>query len=235
MGGGIILLTVMLHFFDPIIAIPLHGVVQLVSNSSRTIVQRKHVRWDFVGRFAVLLFPAAFLGLLVTQSIPPHGGKVIIGVFALSATWFPQLLFFGMDPKSSHPTQRFFWLGGIAGLLQTTVGAVGPLIAPFFLNIGLERQAIVGSKAACQLFGHASKIIVFLTFGALGFLGFRFRDYALALVLLCATVIVGTWLGSHLLDRVNEIWFKRLFRGALTIVAARLILWDGYALLQSAF
>ena len=44
LGGGIILLSVMLLFYEPLIAIPLHGAVQLVSNASRTAVQRKHVQ-----------------------------------------------------------------------------------------------------------------------------------------------------------------------------------------------
>ena len=35
MAGGITLLAVMLLFLEPLAAIPLHGVIQLVSNSSR--------------------------------------------------------------------------------------------------------------------------------------------------------------------------------------------------------
>ena len=37
MAGGIILLSVMLLFLDPLVAIPLHGVIQLISNGSRTV------------------------------------------------------------------------------------------------------------------------------------------------------------------------------------------------------
>ena len=36
MAGGITLLTVMLVFLDPLVAIPVHGAVQMVSNSSRS-------------------------------------------------------------------------------------------------------------------------------------------------------------------------------------------------------
>ena len=35
-------------YLPPLVAIPLHGVVQLVSNGSRTIVQREHVRFDWI-------------------------------------------------------------------------------------------------------------------------------------------------------------------------------------------
>ena len=89
MAGGITLLAVMLLFFDPLVAIPLHGIVQLVSNSSRTVAQRSHVRWDIVWRYALPLLPLGWLGLLLAESISPDVARLIIGVFVLVATWRP--------------------------------------------------------------------------------------------------------------------------------------------------
>ncbi|MFQ5417154.1 MAG: hypothetical protein ACE5FL_08935 [Myxococcota bacterium] len=43
-------------------------------------------------------------------------------------------------------------------------------------------------------------------------------------------VIAGTWLGSQLLEYVSELWFRRLFKTVLTVVALRLIVWEGLAL-----
>ncbi|MCZ6822564.1 MAG: TSUP family transporter, partial [Deltaproteobacteria bacterium] len=62
MAGGIVLLTVMLLYFEPLIAIPLHGVIQLASNGSRSFIQRAHVRWDLVWRYGILLLPMAYAG-----------------------------------------------------------------------------------------------------------------------------------------------------------------------------
>ena len=55
MAGGIVLLSVMLLFMDPLTAIPLHGVVQLVANGSRTWIQRSHVEPGIVWRYSLLL------------------------------------------------------------------------------------------------------------------------------------------------------------------------------------
>ncbi len=71
MAGGITLLSVMLLFFEPLIAIPIHGVVQLVSNSSRTFVQRKHVDWTILWRYSAMLVPMGFVGIEIAQSLPP--------------------------------------------------------------------------------------------------------------------------------------------------------------------
>ena len=58
MAGGITLLSVMLLNLEPLVAIPLHGAVQLVSNGSRAWIQRSHIEWSIAGRFARLLLPA---------------------------------------------------------------------------------------------------------------------------------------------------------------------------------
>jgi len=225
MAGGIILLSVMLLFFEPLVAIPLHGVIQLVSNGSRTFIQREHVRWPIIGSYSVLLLPMSVVGLHIARSLSPPVTRLIIGVFVLAATWAPALLLLGTHPERSEPRRRFLLLGGVVGTAQMTVGATGPLIAPFFLNLGLSRQGIVGTKAASQVLGHLVKIAVF------GFAGFAYPEYALPLALLCAMVIAGTWIGSRLLEYVSEPWFTRLFKTALTLVALRLVIWEGRALL----
>ena len=223
MAGGITLLSVMLLFFDPLVAIPIHGVVQLVSNSSRTFVQRKHVDWTILWRYSLMLVPMGFIGIEIAQALPPNVTRALIGVFVLIATWKPGWLLIGTHPERSDVHRRFFLLGGVVGLINMTIGAAGPLIAPFFLGIGLARQAVIGTKAACQAAGHLVKIAIF------GIAGIVFADYAALLALLCVSVIVGTWIGSQLLESVNEIWFKRLYRGVLTVVALRLVVWEGLA------
>ena len=82
MAGGIVLLTVMLFFFEPIAAIPLHAVVQLVSNGSRSVMQWPHVQGSVVLPFAVLLFPAAYAGVELALALPADLMRAAIGVFS---------------------------------------------------------------------------------------------------------------------------------------------------------
>jgi uncharacterized membrane protein YfcA len=223
MAGGVTLLSVMLLFLEPLVAIPIHGVVQLVSNGSRTFVQRKHVDWTILWRYSVMLVPMGFVGLAVARSLPPTVTRALIGAFVLIATWKPGWLLIGTQPERADIHRRFFFLGAVVGVLNMTIGAVGPLIAPFFLRIGLTRQALIGTKAACQAAGHLVKIAIF------GIAGFVFAEYAIPLALLSLSVIVGTWIGSQMLESVNEAWFKRLYQGVLTLIALRLVIWEGMA------
>jgi len=225
MAGGIVLLSVMLLYLEPLIAIPLHGVIQLVSNGSRSYIQRRHVDWSLSWRYGLLLLPAGMLGLQVAVAMPAEITRPLIGAFVLFATWRPGWLLLGTHPESIRSGRRFILLGGVVGFLQNVIGATGPLIAPFFLNLGLTRQALVGTKAFCQALGHTSKILVF------GIAGFAFGPWWPALVAMAAAVVAGTWLGSQLLERVNERSFTILFKTVLTLVALRLILWEGWKLL----
>lgn len=227
MAGGIVLLAVMLLFLPPLVAIPLHGVIQLVSNGSRAWLQRSHVHGDILVRYALPLLPMAFAGLALARRLPPDALRLLIGVFVLVATWAPGALLLGAHPERSDRSRRFLALGAAAGVLNVTVGAIGPLNAPFFLNLGLTRQALIGTKAACQSAGHAAKILVF------GVAGFAFAEWAPLLVLLAACVVAGTWLGTQLLDRVSELWFTRLYKAVLTGIALRLVVVDGLGPLVS--
>lgn len=228
MAGGIILLSVMVLFFEPITAIALHGLIQLVSNASRVAIQRHHVAWRFTGSFALLLLPMGLLGVQLAYALPPNASRVLMGLFILAATWRPGWLMLGTHPADIRPERRFLLLGGVVGFLGVLVGATGPLAAPFFLNLGLARQGIVGTKAATQTLGHISKTLIF------GISGFAFAEYVPVLGSMWLAVIAGTWVGSRLLERVEEHSFDLLYRGALTLVALRLVIWDGWKLVASA-
>ena len=225
LGGGIVLLSVMLLYFEPLTAIPLHGAIQLFSNSSRAVIQRRSVDLGILARFAVPLLPFGIAGLLLAQNLPGEAVRLVIGLFVLAATWTPRVLLLGMHPESLHPRRRFYGLGAVIGFLNVTIGATGPLQGPFFLNLDLTRQGVVGNFAACQTLGHLVKIVLFAA------AGFAFAEYVLPLAGLAVSVVAGSWVGSQILERVNERVFTWLYRVVLTLVAVRLVLVDGLELL----
>lgn len=222
MAGGITLLSVMLLYLEPLAAIPLHGVIQLVSNGSRAAIQRSHVDWSLTWRYGLLILPMGALGLKFAFSLPPHLTTLVIGCFVLLATWRPEWLRLGAHPERTERGRRFLALGGAVGFLGVVVGATGPLIAPFFLNLGLPRQGVIGTKAACQTLSHLAKIILF------GLTGFVFSEFAEALLIMSVLVGAGTWVGSRMLDRVDERVFIVIYKTVLSAIALRLLAWDGW-------
>ena len=80
----------------------------------------------------------------------------------------------------------------------------------------MQRFELIGSKAAAQMGGHVAKIVVF------GLVGFAYASWLGLLSCLCLAVVGGTWIGTRILGRVNELWFVRIYRFVLTMVALRL-------------
>lgn len=220
MAGGIMLLAVMLLFLEPALAIPIHALVQLTSNSSRTVIHARSVRRDLLLPYMVFLLPAGALTLPLVQYAPADSLRLGIGVFVLVATWRKNWLLLGADPEKLPIRPRFALLGAGAGAVGPLIGATGPFIAPFFLGIGLDRFELIGTKAACQAAGHLAKLLLF------GIAGFAFRDYAGLMIGMATSVIVGTWLGTRLLRRLDDERFTQLYKLTLTLVALRLV-WSG--------
>jgi uncharacterized membrane protein YfcA len=221
MAGGVALLGVLLFYLPPLVAIPLHGVIQLVSNGSRVVAQRQHARFDWIGWYTLPLIPAGLVGLQVAQALPEAALEGAIGVVVLLATWLPKRSG-AADEAVAWPRLRFLTLGGCSGFLSMVVGATGILLDPFFLGLGLTRQALVGTKAACQAVGHLVKV------GLFGAAGFAFAEHAPLLALGAGCAALGTWVGSRLLDKLSEEGFLWLYRTVLTGLALRL-LWQALA------
>lgn len=228
MAGGIMLLAVMLLFLDPAIAIPIHALVQLTSNSSRTIIHARAIRRDILFSFALLLLPAGALTVPLVQLAPADALRFAIGIFVLVATWRKSWLTFGFDPEKIPVRPRFAILGAGAGALGPVVGATGPFIAPFFLGLGLTRFELIGTKAACQAAGHLAKMVLF------GVAGFAFLEYGELMFAMAISVVLGTWLGTRLLRHIDDELFTRLYKLTLTAVALRLI-WSGIDMLGIDF
>ena len=224
MGGGIILLGIMAILMpEGYMVIALHGVIQLVSNTTRTHIFRKHIKTKLIKEFSV----GALLGLLIASliilllifffnvssanEIKTDFLKPLVGVFIF---WY---LFFKKD-KEVKQNRTFYFVGGISGITTVFIGATGPLIAPFFLNKGFNKESIIANKAACQMITHLGKIPLFIYFFNVNYI----EQYNILLPLIFA-VFIGTNVGKKILHFIPDKVFKKLFRLALLLIAIKLI------------
>ncbi len=215
LGGGVILLVVLIQFFAPTTAIPVHGGIQLVSNGSRAAFLREDINWRAVGWSSILLFPASMLGVAVATSMPERATRLIIGVFVLVIAWRPGLLKWrGAD---TLPNRALIGVGAASGFLNTTIGVSGPFTSPFFKAVTASHTAFVATAGASQVVAHASKVAAF----ALG--DFVITDYLAVIATGVLGVIAGSWIGTRLLGRVSERHLNLLFRVVLTVLAVRLL------------
>lgn len=217
-GGGVVMIVIMLMFMPPAVAIPVHGLVQVVSNVSRVYLFRKGLSPPHIWRYSLLLVPGAALGMAVFQGLSEHTIKILIGTFALAFVAFRNSPTFG---QMRFPMWSFIPLGFVVGVFSVTVGAVGVLFSTFLMRQNLRKEAINGNNAAFSLVGHIVKVVAF------GVVGFNFLDHLHLLGVMWASVVVGNFLGRRLHDRISEETFVTLFNATMVVLALRLILWEG--------
>ncbi len=212
-GGGMVLLLVMLFVLDPVVAVAVHGAVQLPSNASRTWRHRRWVDRRIVAAHCVLLLPGGVLGRAIADRLSREVGRAVIGVFALVSTWKPQWL--GPRLAGRPSTRSFVVVGAVQGVANIPIGATGPAVAPFFKAACPERQVMIGTFAAAQTLGHAAKLAV-IGLGSVG-------DHWLLVATAGAATVAGTMLGSRVLDRMSNELFDRVFRWTLTVMGLQLV------------
>jgi len=213
MAGGVILFAVFSFFLPIQELIPLHGAILIFSNLSRTFLMRKYVISSIVTPYALGTVCGAVLCVffLITY-IPEKAALVMIGT----------LLLWMLFPERFLPLRHlqiksfgFFNLGTVVGALGLVIGSVGSLVSPFLLFKSRDKNEIVATKSALQIFTHLVKIPAFL------YLGFSFTEYWKVLLVGCFSVGVGNELGIRLLKYMDAKLFIFLFKFFIFLASCR--------------
>ena len=225
MGGGIILLGIMAIMIPQgFLVIALHGIIQLVSNLTRTYVFKKYLNFNIINQFLIgsfiglvissfiILFLVKYFNVNSANEIKVDFLKPLIGLFII---WY----LFIKGPKKSKDNKSFYFVGGISGISTVFIGATGPLIAPFFLNKKLTKENIIANKAACQAITHLGKIPLFIYFFNVNYI-----SESNILIPLILAVFIGTNLGKTILRYIPEDIFKLCFKISLFLIAVKLVL-----------
>lgn len=214
-GGGTILVGVLFAAgIPPVLAVPLHAVVQFASNASRTVAYLRDVRWRGALVFCMAAVPAPFLVAPLLARADPDLIRLIMAAFILWAL-LPRVAFGqGWSDRTAMGAA-----GVLSGGVGAVVGATGLLIAPLFLRPGWSPKATIANLAVCQALGHLAKVFAFIAVGVAVY------AYPLLLAGMVAGVIAGTALGRWAHGFLPEARFKPLFRGILLALVMKL-LWD---------
>lgn len=211
-GGGLAMLALMGLFVPVASLIPVHGAVQLGSNSGRAWHQRAFVRMDVAKPFIAGSVLGAVAGVFLVVQLPDAALKIVLGAFILFLTW---VKIPGMDRLSKAG------LGvasvGIA-VLSMLVGATGPLVAVLFAKFfENDRKALIATSAVAMTTQHLLKVVVF------GIVGFAFWEWVPLVAAMILSGFLGTVYGSAALERMPEETFRRWFRIGITLLALDLL------------
>jgi uncharacterized membrane protein YfcA len=224
MAGGMVLMGVLLALLTVPEAMALHAVAQMASNGWRGLLWIGHVRWRPVA--AYLSGCAVALGVLsLLQFVPSKPlALLMLGV----SPFLVRLL-----PRSFRPDPQRLLDGAFYGAacmsLMLLAGVAGPLLDTFFIGGTMSRKEIVATKAVCQIFGHAAKLIYFggLIASAAGV------DLGLAAMVVVASMI-GTVAAKPVLERLTDVQYRRWATYIITAIASVYLAQAGYMLAFAA-
>lgn len=213
-GGSVILLPLVVHLFGIKAAVPILTIAQLIGNASRVWFGRSSIDWKVVGYFCTGCIPSAIAGALLFGSLHASWLEKILGVFLILTLIYRHSGFKSWEMKLVH----FFVLGAIFGAMSALVGTVGPIVAPFFLDYGLVGSAYIATEAMTAVAMHITKGIVYAKFTLLTL------ETTMVGLTMGAVMILGSYLGKKILDRLPRVWFTRIIEAVILLSGLQFII-----------
>jgi uncharacterized membrane protein YfcA len=199
MAGGIVLLAVLLAFLDVAPAMILFGATQAAANGWRMWLWRSYVQWHLVRDFAITAV-VMFVILKIVSFVPNKAVVYIgLGLMPFIANALPK----SMTPDITRPGAAYF-CGALITFLNLVAGVAGSILDVFYQKSGLDRRAVVATKAAKQCLGHVMRVIYFGSFASLTGGTLPIWVYAGAIALAMA----GTTLAARVLEAMSNESFR---------------------------
>jgi uncharacterized protein len=222
MAGGMILLGVLLSYFDVATGMILFSIIQLFANGWRVVQWRHYVRWPIFGWY--VLGAAVSFTFMWSIAFVPDKATVFLAL---------GLMPFAIEllPAAMRPNIEWRGVPLLTGLVTTVIqilaGVGGLFLDIFFQKSMLDRKTTNATKAVAQTFSHIVRAVYFGTLSGVGDLPFAMIGPAILLA------IVGTALAPWVIERMTDHDFRQWSRAVILaisvvyLVRAAWLMWHG--------
>ena len=209
MAGGMILLGVLLAYFDVSSAMVIFSIIQFAANGWRAVLWARFVLW----RIFFVYVAGAVLCFAVMRyvAIVPSKAAVYLGL---------GLMPFAIEllPARARPNIEWrgvpFLTGFLTTIIQLLTGVGGLFLDIFFQKSMLDRKTTIATKAVTQTFSH---MIRALYVGS--FIGISDAVPLWLFVPAIALSMAGTSLAAVALERMTDIGFRQWTRRVIFAVS----------------
>jgi uncharacterized membrane protein YfcA len=223
MAGGMVVIGVLLIYFDVATAMILFSIIQLAANGWRAFQWWSYVRWDIFWLYC-LGGAVAFAGMRMIEFIPDKAlvylllGLMPFAVEILPASWRPNIEGRGVP----------FFTGIFTTIIQFLSGVGGPFLDIFFQKSVLDRKTTLATKAVVQTASHVLRGAYFISLNGMG-AGLE----TLTVLAAIALAIGGTALAPYVIERMTDNSFRQWTRlviysiSIVYLVRAGWLYWTG--------
>jgi len=199
-GAATILIPVIGFLLGAQYVAPIISLASLCSNPARVWFFRDHINWKVLALLMPGSLIGAFLGAWSFSFLDPKWIQILIAIFLISYVF--QYKFGISTLKCAVKIHWFFPLGVLISFLSGLIGATGPILNPFMLNYGLEKEQLAGTKSVNSL---AMQITKLTTYTFLGVFTLEIATYG---ILLGFGAVIGVIIAGKHLFNINHKRFR---------------------------
>jgi uncharacterized protein len=208
MAGGMVLLGVLLNYFDVATGMIFFSIIQLFANGWRVVQWRRYVLWPIFGWYVVgAMF--AFACMWAIALVPDKAtvylalGLMPFAVEALPAAMRPNIEWKGVPLVT----------GVAATVVQVLAGVGGLFLDIFFQKSTLDRKTTNATKAVAQTFSHVVRALYFGSLSGVGDAPLWATGPAILLA------IAGTSLAPLVIERMTDHGFRQWSRAIIFAIS----------------
>jgi uncharacterized membrane protein YfcA len=209
LAGGVFLLAALTLVYDFYTAIAMHALIQVLANLIRIFSFKKHIHLALVWKFIPFAIIGGFLGAESVALINPHYGKIALAIFIMGST---------LELIPAFLLRQVSLIGMAVPFLGMTVGASGPILAPFLFANGLEKEKFIATKSSMQFVTQLLKVVFFSTL-----LQFSYRPMYRDTLFMLLGLILGTFVSRSILKRVSASTATLATKGILLLIALQML------------
>ncbi|WP_339701573.1 sulfite exporter TauE/SafE family protein [uncultured Marixanthomonas sp.] len=216
-GGGALMQIPILNFLiGTSQTAPVINLGTFISRPTRIIIFWKHIVWKVFWYYVPSAMIGAVLAAWLFAEVKIYWVQIIVGLFLVS-TFFQYR--FGKKERSFNVKLWYFVpLGFFISIIGTLTGGMGPILNPFLLNAGIEKESLVGTKAAQSFFLGIAQI------GSYAFFGLLTDELWVYGIAMGLGAIVGNLIGKWLLQRMSKLAFRKWVIAIMVISGIVLII-----------
>jgi len=218
-GGGSLMLVPLLNLIvGTTKTAPIINLGAFISRPSRIILFWKNIVWKVFWYYVPSAILGAFLAAWFFSEIKINWLQIIVALFLISTIF--QYRFGKKERSFKAPLWYFIPLGFLVSIIGTFTGGMGPILNPFYLNSGITKEALVGTKAANSFFLGIAQVSSYTFFGLLNT---ELWIYGISLGI---GATFGNLIGKRLLANMSSMLFRKLviiimvFSGVLLLIKA---------------
>lgn len=206
-----LLMAILPAFISPSLIIPLHGITQLASNSSRTLFSLNDVEWALLRPFLIGSIIGSLIVVSVLSNIPVDYIPVAIGLYMLLNLWSPR--FSAVISKY----ESYYLLGFVQTGLGLVVGATGPIVLAVLTKQLKSKDQIIATSSMCMTISHFAKIPVYFTLTSSLFSNVSLISY------MVIGAVVGSLVGTKLRLAANNDKIIKIIKWMISLLAIRMV------------